>query len=304
MKPELGSLKRTSQGANPTTPRVALDESDIALAKRISDSMGFNILDLNEGAITLASRHRALLGRMPAEMVEDLDPGPGVPVPGVERVADVYGLFLPLLMEVFLRHQSQNLAGLQWHRGVAAYVDDSWRMVDYLLAPTMYPYDPDVRLEPSASCDLLTIGGACSLAWAHKRDSVTRPDKAVRADWMDWVTHVLEDPTIIRPAAGGLDGYGQWVPEWVDTESDTNVDLSAEPDPLGPEGCVIRGGAATSRVTVNAMASGGSGSNPEGEPLWESLEETLDRINREIEMVPDLFETHIVNDNGDGGCIW
>lgn len=304
MKPELGSLKRTSQGANPTTPRVALDESDIALAKRISDSMGFNILDLNEGAITLASRHRALLGRMPAEMVEDLDPGPGVPVPGVERVADVYGLFLPLLMEVFLRHQSQNLAGLQWHRGVAAYVDDSWRMVDYLLATTMYPYDPDVRLEPSASCDLLTIGGACSLAWAHKRDSVTRPDKAVRADWMDWVTHVLEDPTIIRPAAGGLDGYGQWVPEWVDTESDTNVDLSAEPDPLGPEGCVIRGGAATSRVTVNAMASGGSGSNPEGEPLWESLEETLDRINREIEMVPDLFETHIVNDNGDGGCIW
>ena len=304
MKTELGSPKRISQGANPTTPRVALDESDIALAKRISDSMGFNILDLNEGAITLASRHRALLGRMPAEMVEDLDPGPGVPVPGVERVADVYGLFLPLLMEVFLRHQSQHLAGLQWHRGVAAYVDDSWRMVDYLLATTMYPYDPDVRLEPSASCDLLTIGGACSLAWAHKRDSVTRPDKAVRADWMDWVTHVLEDPTIIRPAAGGLDGYGQWVPEWVDTESDTNVDLSAEPDPLGPEGCVIRGGAATSRVTVNAMASGGSGSNPEGEPLWESLEETLDRINREIEMVPDLFETHIVNDNGDGGCIW
>jgi len=46
MKPELGSLKRTSQGTNPATPRAALDESDIALAKHISDSMGFNILDL------------------------------------------------------------------------------------------------------------------------------------------------------------------------------------------------------------------------------------------------------------------
>ena len=121
------------------------------------------------------------------------------------------------------------MTGLQWHRDVAAYVDDSWRTVDYLLATTMYPYDPDVRLEPSAGCALLTIGGSCSLVWAHKRDSVTRSDTAVRADWMDWVTHVLEDPTIIRPAAGGLDGYGQWVPEWVDTESDPNVDLSAEP---------------------------------------------------------------------------
>ena len=119
---------------------------------------------------------------------------------------------------------------------------------------------------------------------------------------MDWVTHVLEDPTIIRPAAGGLDGHGQWVPDQADTESDPNVDLSSEPAHLGPEGCVIRGGAATSRVTVNAMASGGPGSNPEGEPLWESLEETLDRINKEIETVPDLFETHIAND--DGGRIW
>ena len=303
MKTELGSPKRTSQGTNPATPRVALDENDIALAKHISDSMGFNILDLNEGAITLASRHRALLGRMPAELVEDLDPGPGVPVPGVDRVADVYGLFLPLLMEVFLRHQSRNLTGLQWHRDVAAYVDDSWRMVDYLLATTMYPYDPDVRLEPSAGCDLLTIGGSCSLAWAHKRDSVTRPDTAVRADWMDWVTHVLEDPTIIRPAAGGLDGHGQWVPEWVDTDSDPNVDLSAEPDSLGSEGCVV-GGCAGSCVPDSTVASGGSGGNPEGEPLWESLEETLDRINKEIKTVPDLFETHIANDNGDGGCIW
>lgn len=216
MKTELGSPKRTSQGTNPTTPRVALDENDIALAKHISDSMGFNILDLHEGAITLASKHRALLERMPTELVEDLDPGPGVPIPGVERVADVYGLFLPLLMEVFLR---------------------------------------------------------------------------------------LEDPTIIRPAAGGLDGYGQWVPEWVDTESDPNVDLSAEPDPLGPEGRVVGGGAATSRVPVSTMASGSPGSNPEGEPLWESLEETLDRINKEIETVPDLFETHIANEDG-GGRIW
>lgn len=303
MKTELGSLKRTSQGTNPTTPRVALDENDIALAKHISDSMGFNILDLHEGAITLASKHRALLERMPTELVEDLDPGPGVPIPGVERVADVYGLFLPLLMEVFLRHQSRNLTGLQWHRDVAAYVDDSWRTVDYLLATTMYPYDPDVRLEPSAGCDLLTIGGSCSLAWAHKRDSVTRPDAAVRADWMDWVTHVLEDPTIIRPAAGGLDGHGQWIPEWLSAESDPNVDLSSEPDSLGSEGCVV-GDCAGSCVPDSTVASGGSGGNPEGEPLWESLEETLDRINREIETVPDLFETHIVNDNGDGGCIW
>ena len=303
MKTELGSPKRTSQGTNPTTPRVALDENDIALAKHISDSMGFNILDLHEGAITLASKHRALLERMPTELVEDLDPGPGVPIPGVERVADIYGLFLPLLMEVFLRHQSRNLTGLQWHRDVAAYVDDSWRTVDYLLATTMYPYDPDVRLEPSAGCDLLTIGGSCSLAWAHKRDSVTRPDTAVRADWMDWVTHVLEDPTIIRPAAGGLDGHGQWVPDQADTESDPNVDLSSEPAHLGPEGCVVGGGAATSRVPVSTMALVGPGSNPEGEPLWESLEETLDRINKEIETVPDLFETHIANEDG-GGRIW
>lgn len=303
MKTELGSPKRISQGTNPATPRVALDENDIALAKRISDSMGFNILDLNEGAITLASRHRALLGRMPAEMVEDLDPGPGVPVPGVERVADVYGLFLPLLMEVFLRHQSRNLDGLQWYRGTAAYVDDSWWTVDFLLGTVMYPYDPNVRLEPSVGCDLLTIGGSCSLAWVHKRDSVTRPDAAVRADWMDWVTHVLEDSTIIRPASGGLDGHGQWVPDQVGTESDPNVDLSAEPDPLGPEGCDVGGGAATSRVPVSTMASGGSVSNPEGESLWESLEETLDRINKEIETVPDLFETHIADEDG-GGRIW
>lgn len=302
MEPEPGSPKRTSQDTNPATSRFALDENDIALAKRISDSMGFNILDLNEGAITLASKHRALLERMPAELVEDLDPGPGVPIPGVERVADVYGLFLPLLMEVFLRHQSRNLTSLQWHRDVAAYVDDSWRTVDCLLATTMYPYDPDVRLEPSAGCDLLTIGGSCSLAWAHKRDSVTRPDAVVRADWMDWVTHVLEDPTIIRPAAGGLDGYGQWIPEWVGTESDPNIDLSAEPDSLGPDGCNAAGGASTSRVPVSTMVSGGPDGVPDGEPLWESLEETLDRINREIETVPDLFETHIAND--DGGCIW
>lgn len=302
MEPELGTQRRTRPGSNPTTPRAALDENDIALAKRISDSMGFNILDLNEGAITLASRHRALLGRMPAEMVEDLDPGPGVPVPGVDRVADVYGLFLPLLMEVFLRHQSRNLTGLQWHRDVAAYVDDSWRMVDYLLATTMYPYDPDVRLEPSAGCDLLTIGGACSLAWAHKQDSDAHPNTVVRDTWTEWVTHVLEDPTIIRPASGGLDGYGQWVPEWVNTESDPNVDLSAEPAPLGPEGCVV-GGCAGSCVPDSTVASGGSGGNPEGEPLWESLEETLDRINREIETVPDLFETHIANEDG-GGRIW
>ena len=120
---------------------------------------------------------------------------------------------------------------------------------------------------------------------------------------MDWVTHVLEDPTIIRPAAGGLDGHGQWVPDQADTESDTNVDLSAEPDPLGPEGCDVGGGAATSRVPVSTMASGGSVSNPEGEPLWESLEETLDRINKEIETVPDLFETHIADEDG-GGRIW
>lgn len=302
MKPELGSLKRTSQGTNPATPRAALDESDIALAKRISDSMGFNILDLNEGAITLASRHRALLGRMPAEMVEDLDPGPGVPVPGVERVADVYGLFLPLLMEVFLRHQSRNLDGLQWYRGVAAYVDDSWWTVDFLLGTVMYPYDHNVRLEPSVGCDLLTIGGACSLAWAYKRYSDAHPSTAVKDTWMDWVTHVLEDPMIIRPVAGGLDGHGQWVPDQADTESDTNVDFDSEPDPLGPEGIDVGGGVVTSRVTASTVTSGGPGSNPEGEPLWESLKETLDRINKEIETVPDLFETHIAND--DGGRIW
>ena len=303
MKTELGSPKRTSQGTNPTTPRVALDENDIALAKHISDSMGFNILDLHEGVITLASKHRALLERMPTELVEDLDPGPGVPIPGVERVADVYGLFLPLLMEVFLRHQSQNLTGLQWHRDVAAYVDDSWRTVDYLLATTMYPYDPDVRLEPSAGCDLLTIGGACSLAWAHKRYSDAHPNTVVRDTWMDWVTHVLEDSTIIRPASGGLDGYGQWVPDQVGTESDPNVDFDAEPDPLGPEGCAIRGGVGDSCVLASTVASGGSVSNPEGESLWESLEETLDRINKEIETVPDLFETHIADEDG-GGRIW
>lgn len=264
--------------------------------------MGFNILDLNEGAITLASRHRALLGRMPAEMVEDLDPGPGVPVPGVERVADVYGLFLPLLMEVFLRHQSRNLDGLQWYRGTAAYVDDSWWTVDFLLGTVMYPYDPNVRLEPSVGCDLLTIGGACSLAWAYKRYSDAHPSTAVKDTWMDWVTHVLEDPMIIRPVAGGLDGHGQWVPDQADTESDTNVDFDSEPDPLGPEGIDVGGGVVTSRVTASTVTSGGPGSNPEGEPLWESLKETLDRINKEIETVPDLFETHIAND--DGGRIW
>lgn len=302
MEPEPGSPKRTSQGSNPATSRFALDESDIALAKRISDSMGFNILDLNEGAITFASRHRALLGRMPAEMVEDLDPGLGVPVPGVERVADVYGLFLPLLMEVFLRHQSRNLDGLQWYRGTAAYVDDSWWTVDFLLGTVMYPYDPNVRLEPSVGCDLLTIGGACSLAWAYKRYSDAHPSTAVKDTWMDWVTHVLEDPMIIRPVAGGLDGHGQWVPDQADTESDTNVDFDSEPDPLGPEGIDVGGGVVTSRVTASTVTSGGPGSNPEGEPLWESLKETLDRINKEIETVPDLFETHIAND--DGGRIW
>ena len=89
----------------------------------------------------------------------------------------------------------------------------------------------------------------------------------------------------------------------MDTESDPNVDLSAEPDSLGSEGCVV-GGCAGSCVPDSTVASGGSGGNPEGEPLWESLEETLDRINKEIKTVPDLFETHIANDNGDGGCIW
>lgn len=303
VEPELGSQRRTGQGSSPATPRAVLDENDIALAKRISDSMGFNILDLNEGAITLASRHRELLRRMPDEMVEDLDPEPGIPVPGVERVTDVYGLFLPLLMEVFLRHQSRNLDGLQWYRGVAAYVDDSWWTVDFLLGTVMYPYDHNVRLEPSVGCDLLTIGGACSLAWAHKRYSDVHPSTAVKDTWMDWVTHVLEDPTIIRPAAGGLDDYGQWVPDQVGTESGSNTGFDVEPDPLGAEGRTVGGGVGAC-VPASTAASVGAGGNPDGEPLWESLEETLERINREIETVPDLFETHIVSDNGDGDYIW
>lgn len=57
-------------------------------------------------------------------------------------------------------------------------------------------------------------------------------------------------------------------------------------------------------MPASTAASVGAGGNPDGEPLWESLEETLERINREIETVPDLFETHIVSDNGDGDYIW
>lgn len=181
-----------------------LADSRDPLIYRMSHKLGFNVLDIGVDSDALIGSYESLLSRVPAS-IRDMRTSLYVSQMNARRKArDIHTLFLPMLLEVFLRRQKKSLKKAGCKETVLhEYFADGHKYLKFLLHSNSRAQMLAGRLEASkpAYLDLLVLNDdRLSSVRTPKRRFLLKRDNLIHVTqrtWQEWVQVVVNDPAII-----------------------------------------------------------------------------------------------------------
>ena len=195
---------KVTQGIGTRYEAWMLADSRAPLIDGMSITLRFYILNTGVDPDTLLKSYEGLLSRMPAS-IRDMRGHAYVSQMNARRKAwDIHTLFLPLLLEVFLRRQKKSLKKAGYKETVLhEYFADGHKYLKFLLHKDSRAQMLAGRLEASkpACLDLLVLNDdRLSSVRTPKRRFLLKRDNLIHATqkaWQEWVRAVINDPTII-----------------------------------------------------------------------------------------------------------
>lgn len=170
----------------------------------MSITLRFYILNTGVDPDTLLKSYEGLLSRMPASIRDMRGPAYVSQMNARRKAWDIHTLFLPLLLEVFLRRQKKSLKKAGYKETVLhEYFADGHKYLKFLLHKDSRAQMLAGRLEASkpAYLDLLVLNDdRLSSVRTPKRRFLLKRDNLIHATqkaWQEWVRAVINDPTII-----------------------------------------------------------------------------------------------------------
>lgn len=181
-----------------------LADSRDPLIGRMNYKLEFNVLDTGVDPDTLIGSYEPLLSRMPASIRDMRGPAYVSQMNTRRKVRDIHTLFLPLLLETFLKRQKKSLkkAGYK-ETGMCGYFEDSHKYLKSLLHSNSRAHMLTGRLKISKRplCNPLVLECECLAGMRNpKRMPLLKKGVLIHAtqrEWQGLVRAVVNDPTII-----------------------------------------------------------------------------------------------------------
>lgn len=181
-----------------------LADSRDPLIYHMNHKLEFNVLDIGVDSDTLIGSYESLLSRMPASIRDMRGPAYVSQMNTRQKVRDIHTLFLPLLLETFLKRQKKSLkkAGYK-ETGMCGYFEDSHKYLKSLLHSNSRAQMLTGRLKISKRplCNPLVLECECLAGMRNpKRMPLLKKGVLIHATqrtWQEWVQVVVNNPAII-----------------------------------------------------------------------------------------------------------
>ena len=181
-----------------------LADSQDPLIYRMNYKLEFNVLDIGVDSDTLIGSYEPLLSRMPASIRDMRGPAYVSQMNTQRKVRDIHTLFLPLLLETFLKRQKKSLkkAGYK-ETGMCGYFEDSHKYLKSLLHSNSRAQMLTGRLKISKRplCNPLVLKCECLAGMRNpKRMPLLKKGVLIHATqrtWQEWVQVVVNNPAVI-----------------------------------------------------------------------------------------------------------
>ena len=233
---------------------------------RMSGALGFNVLRLGVYYKHLLSSYTTVLERMPRQVRERRYPEFVNRMSNRQKINDIARLFVPFLLDMFLRHQVRNLErspqSADYFQELYDYLCDAQELLSHIL-DTEFP-GVTSRLEVEEWSALLNNAGRCSLSKVDEDvlSCFGGHHAITQSAWKAWLTHVF-DPSLEYESV-----------EVSGNESFKTAEVEYTCEPIG----------CTDEIAVQADNMDGS----------DMMNYSLDRIDEMLEST-DLFK--LVSDN-------
>lgn len=179
-------------------------DSEDRLIDSMSFALGFNILDTGVDPYFLIRSYESLLLRMPASIRDMRSPLYVSQISARLKVRDIHTLFLPLLLEAFLRRQKKNLKKTTHEDPeLREYFAGAHNYLKLLLSKNSRAQMLAGRIKVSKHVlrESLAFDEGCLAGVRNpKRRFLLKRDNRIRAAqeaWQAWVRAVVNDPAII-----------------------------------------------------------------------------------------------------------
>ena len=181
-----------------------LADSQDPLIYHMNYKLEFNVLDTGVDSDTLIGSYEPLLSRMPASIRDMRGPAYVSQMNTRRKVRDIHTLFLPLLLETFLKRQKKSLkkAGYK-ETGMCGYFEDSHKYLKSLLHSNSRAQMLTGRLKISKRplCNPLVLKCECLAGMRNpKRMPLLKKGVLIHATqrtWQEWVQVVVNNPAVI-----------------------------------------------------------------------------------------------------------
>lgn len=181
-----------------------LADSRDPLIYHMNHKLEFNVLDIGVDSDTLIGSYESLLSRMPASIRDMRGPAYVSQMNTRRKVRDIHTLFLPLLLETFLKRQKKSLkkAGYK-ETGMCGYFEDSHKYLKPLLHSNSRAQMLTGRLKISKRplCNPLVLECECLAGMRNpKRMPLLKKGVLIHATqrtWQEWVRAVINNPAVI-----------------------------------------------------------------------------------------------------------
>lgn len=194
--------RNVSLARNPPAIGVPLEHMD-----RISHVLGFNVLILGIYYKRLPDSYAIVLERMPEQVRERRYPEFVNRMSNRQKLNDISQLFIPLLLDMFLRHQIRNLEQSSQdtvsYRALYNYLRDAQKLLSRILGAGFA--DVASRLEVEEWSTLLAPKGACSLSDVDD-DVLSCFDgysAVTHSAWTAWLRYVFTSSLEYEPVEMG-----------------------------------------------------------------------------------------------------
>lgn len=180
-----------------------LADSQDPLIYHMNHKLEFNVLDIGVDSDTLIGSYESLLSRMPASIRDMRGPAYVSQMNARRKVRDIHTLFLPMLLEVFLRAWKKRLKKAAYKdTEPLEYFADGHKYLKFVLQNNSRAQMLAGRIKvnkPAYLTPLLLSMDRSVDARPERRRMLNRDNliRAAQREWQGWVRVVVNDPTII-----------------------------------------------------------------------------------------------------------
>lgn len=173
------------------------------LIGRMNRKLEFNVLDIGVDSDTLIGSYESLLSRMPASIRDMRGPAYVSQMNARRKARDIHTLFLPMLLEVFLRAWKKRLKKAAYKdTEPLEYFTGGHKYLKFVLQNNSRAQMLAGRIKVNKSAYLtpLLLSMDRSVDARPERRRMLDRDNLIRAtqmEWQRWVRAVINDPTII-----------------------------------------------------------------------------------------------------------